>query len=132
MSWHSFPLSSVLGCLRSRHASAKLETLQWNIITRKQDYHEQRLQMGLEMILCYSEIIGHSSSSGEPSSPEYFLGAWHWHSRHLASTLAHPSLLGNTGQCPNWAEGHLRRKPTTSKELCSRVPCIGPALDGKG
>lgn len=30
----------------------------------KQDYLEQRFQMGLETTLCYSEVISHSSSGG--------------------------------------------------------------------
>lgn len=96
MSWHSFPSSSVLGCLRSRHASAKLETgacCNWNIITTKQDYHEQRFQMGLEMILGYSEIISHSSS-GEPSSPGYFSGGMALAFQALGQHPCPPFLAG--------------------------------------
>lgn len=119
MSWHSFPSSSVLGCLRSSHASAKLETgacCNWNIITTKQDYHEQRFQMGLEMILCYSEIISHSSSSGEASSPEYFSGGMALVFQALGQHPCPPFLAGKywalswIGQRATWDKGWLHIK----------------------
>lgn len=123
MSWHCFPGSSVLGCLRLRHVPAKLESgacWNWNIITTKQDYLEQRFQMGLEMTLCYSEIISHSSSGGWEKCQAWhtFLGGMVLASRHLASTLTHPPLLGNTGHCPalgRWPPG--TRASTHQKAL---------------
>lgn len=124
MSWHSFPSSSVLGCLRSRHASAKLETgacCNWNIITTKQDYHEQRFQMGLEMIRCYSEVIGNSSSSGETSSPEHFSAGIVLAFQALGQHSYPPSLLGNTGHYPVLGRG----PPGTKASYISRNPTQG-------
>lgn len=49
-----------------------------------------------------------------------------WHSGHLASTLTHPSLLGNTGYCP--ALG--RWPPVTKASLYQGTLLRGPMFLG--
>lgn len=135
MSWHCFSGNSVLGCLRSKHASAKRELgacWNWNIITTKQDYLEQWFQMGLEMTLCYSEIIGNSSSGGRNVK----LGTLFWEHGAgipgiwpaLSRTLSCWEILGTV---LHWAGGHLGQKPEPIKALCSGVPCSRPSFSDK-
>lgn len=136
MSWHCFLGSSVLGCLRSKHVPAKLESgacWNWNIITTKQDYLEQRFQMGLEMTLCYSEIISHSSSSGWEKCQ-----AWHTFLGGMVLAFQAPGqhphppspagkywALSCTGQVATWDKSqHPSKSPTLGSHVLGQVSQI--------
>lgn len=115
--------------------SAKLETgarWNWNIITLKPDYLQQRFQMGLEMTLCYSEIIGHSSSGGrnvKPSTLSWGHGAGILGTQPQHSpTLPCWEILGNiTHQAAvTWNKSQLH-----IKAFCLGPPCSKPSLDKK-
>ena len=69
---------------------------------------------------------------GEMSSSAHFSGgAWCWRSGHLASTLTHPSLLGNTGHCPALGRWPPGTRASTHQSALLWVPCSRPSFSDK-